>query len=180
MDWRHQRQVPLLGVFSAGSQHTQGVPFFPGFGNKLQLGLIGFSSRKCAIIELCGYCPLLGIEVCGIKISLFSPFRHDGLGDLKGWGMGRHLLFTSWSSCSRSPPCPCPQEGWEGAWRGYKFKYYYMTIDNCTTNSGSQLCRYLPNVVHHLVWYGDFSIWNAKQLVYRHNLTPASVLCKEY
>ena len=30
------------------------------------------------------------------------------------------------------------------------------------------------NVVHHLVWYGDFSIWNAKQLVYRHNLTPAS------
>ena len=109
--------------------------------------------------------------MCGIKISLFSPFRHDGLGDLKRWDMGRHLLFTSWSSCSRSPPCPCPW--WEGAWRGYKLKYYYMTIDNLITNSGSQLCRYLPNVVHHLVWYGDFSIWNAKQLVYRHNLTPA-------
>ena len=89
--------------------------------------------------------------------------------------MGRHLLFTSWSSCSRSPPCPCPW--WEGAWRGYKLKYYYMTIDNLITNSGSQLCRYLPNVVHHLVWYGDFSIWNAKQLVYRHNLTPASFFC---
>ena len=155
-----QRQVPLLGVFSAGSQHTQGVPFFPGFDIKLQEYWL-----------LCGYCPLLGIEVCGIKISLFSPFRHDGLGDLKRWDMGRHLLFTSWSSCSRSPPCPCPW--WEGAWRGYKLKYYYMTIDNLITNSGSQLCRYLPNVVHHLVWYGDFSIWNAKQLVYRHNLTPA-------
>ena len=95
IDWRLQCQVPLLGVFSAGSQHTQGVPFFPGFGNKLQLGLIGFSSRKCAIIELCGYCPLLGIVVCGIKISLLNPFRHDGLGDLKGWDMGRHLPFTS-------------------------------------------------------------------------------------
>ena len=112
--------------------------------------------------------------MCGIKISLFSPFRHDGLGDLKRWDMGRHLLFTSWSSCSRSPPCPCPW--WEGAWRGYKLKYYYMTIDNLITNSGSQLCRYLPNVVHHLVWYGDFSIWNAKQLVYRHNLTPAPAI----
>ena len=114
--------------------------------------------------------------MCGIKISLFSPFRHDGLGDLKRWDMGRHLLFTSWSSCSRSPPCPCPW--WEGAWRGYKLKYYYMTIDNLITNSGSQLCRYLPNVVHHLVWYGDFSIWNAKQLVYRHNLTPAQSMQK--
>ena len=167
MDWRHQRQVPLLGVFSAGSQHTQGAPFFPGFDSKLQDYWL-----------LCGYCPLLGIEVCGIKISLFNPFRHDGLGDLKRWDMGRHLLFTSWSSCSRSPPCPCPW--WEGAWRGYKLKYYYMTIDNLITNSGSQLCRYLPNVVHHLVWYGDFSIWNAKQLVYRHNLTPASVVIVMY
>ena len=73
----------------------KGSHFFPGFGNKLQLGLIGFSSRKCAIIELCGYCPLLGIVVCGIKISLLNPFRHDGLGDLKGWDMGRHLPFTS-------------------------------------------------------------------------------------
>ena len=116
--------------------------------------------------------------MCGIKISLFNPFRHDGLGDLKRWDMGRHLLFTSWSSCSRSPPCPCPW--WEGAWRGYKLKYYYMTIDNLITNSGSQLCRYLPNVVHHLVWYGDFSIWNAKQLVYRHNLTPAPASCMGY
>ena len=71
--------------------------------------------------------------------------------------MGRHLLFTSWSSCSRSPPCPCPW--WEGAWRGYKLKYYYMTIDNLITNSGSQLCRYLPNVVHHLIWYGNWQVF---------------------
>ena len=64
----------------------KGSHFFPALAT---------SFSKCAIIELCGYCPLLGIVVCGIKISLLNPFRHDGLGDLKGWGMGRHLLFTS-------------------------------------------------------------------------------------
>ena len=42
LDRRHQRPVPLMGVFSAGSLHTRWVPFFTSFDNKLQLGQIGF------------------------------------------------------------------------------------------------------------------------------------------
>ena len=85
--------------------------------NTFSWGKLVFISQVCDYWLLCGYCPPQGIEVCGVKIPLLVPFRLDGLRDLKGKGIGRHLVFASWWSCSRSPPCPCPKEGWEGASR---------------------------------------------------------------
>ena len=62
------------------------------------------------------------------------------------------------------PPCPCPQEGWKGAWQN-QVKILFVTR--------SSISIYWSSLVLVFIWFGDF-VWNAKELVRWHNLPPGS------
>ena len=75
--------TPVGSIFCWLATYTRGS-IFPSFGNKLQLGLIGFSSHKCVIIDYCVV--IVHCKALRCVVLRFPFFVHS---DMMVWGTSR-------------------------------------------------------------------------------------------